>query len=130
PDTPDTPDIPDTPDKPDTTDHPALPGEVTDVVNPFIDVYESDWFYDDVMFAYGNGILIGTSEDMFSPFAKTTRAMIAVILWRMEGSPEPEEGRTSPTFRTTHGSPTPFRGLMRTTFSRATATEGSARSTR
>lgn len=90
PDTPDTPDIPDTPDKPDTTDHPALPGEVTDVVNPFIDVYESDWFYDDVMFAYGNGILIGTSEDMFSPFAKTTRAMIAVILWRMEGSPEPE----------------------------------------
>ena len=59
-------------------------------MNPFIDVYESDWFYDDVMFAYGNGILIGTSEDMFSPFAKTTRAMIAVILWRMEGSPEPE----------------------------------------
>ncbi len=87
---PDTPEIPDTPDKPDKPDHPALPGEVTDVVNPFIDVYESDWFYDDVMFAYGNGILIGTSEDMFSPFAKTTRAMIAVILWRMEGSPEPE----------------------------------------
>lgn len=90
PDTPDSPDTPDTPDKPDTTGHPALPGEVTDVVNPFVDVYESDWFYDDVMFAYGNGILIGTAGDMFSPFAKTTRAMIAVILWRMEGSPGSE----------------------------------------
>ena len=57
--------------------------------NPFIDVSESDWFYDDVMYVYENGLMLGTSDTMFSPHGAITRAMMATILWRMEGSPAP-----------------------------------------
>ena len=56
--------------------------------NPFTDVKESDWFYDDVMFVYGNGLMSGTSATTFGPNLNTTRAQIAVIFYRMDGSPE------------------------------------------
>ena len=59
-------------------------------VNPFTDVSEKDWFYGDVMFAYENGLMLGTSKTLFSPHGTTTRGMMATILWRMEGSPAPK----------------------------------------
>ena len=34
---------------------------------PFTDVRESDWFYEDVAFAYENGLFAGTSDTTFSP---------------------------------------------------------------
>ena len=55
--------------------------------NPFTDVSESDWFYDDVMFVFTNGLMVGTGDATFSPEISTSRAMIAVTLWRMEGEP-------------------------------------------
>lgn len=55
--------------------------------NPFTDVSESDWFYEDVMFVFANGLMIGTSDTTFSPEISTSRAMIVVTLWRMEGEP-------------------------------------------
>ncbi|MDR0490600.1 MAG: S-layer homology domain-containing protein [Oscillospiraceae bacterium] len=58
--------------------------------NPFIDVAENDWFYDYVMYAYKNGLMIGTADDMFSPNNPTTRAMIVTILHRFEGLPKVE----------------------------------------
>ena len=58
--------------------------------NPFTDVSESDWFYEDVMFVFANDLMIGTSDTTFSPEISTSRAMIAVTLWRMEGKPEPK----------------------------------------
>ncbi|MDR0490599.1 MAG: S-layer homology domain-containing protein, partial [Oscillospiraceae bacterium] len=58
--------------------------------NPFLDVSESDWFYDAVMYAFNLGLMNGTASDMFSPNNPTTRAMIVTILYRLEGSPEVE----------------------------------------
>ena len=58
--------------------------------NPFTDVSEKDWFYDDVMFVYENGLMLGTSKTLFSPHGTATRGMMATILWRMEGSPVPK----------------------------------------
>lgn len=60
----------------------------TPTTNPFYDVNESQWFYDDVQYAYANGLLGGTAPNTFSPFMATTRGMIVTILYRMEGSPD------------------------------------------
>ena len=55
----------------------------------FIDVSESDWFYEDVQFVYDLGLMVGTSETelVFSPNANLTRGMIVTILYRREGEP-------------------------------------------
>ena len=58
--------------------------------NPFTDVSETDWFFEDVMFVYDNGLMVGTSDTTFSPYGDTSRAMVATVLWRMEGSPAQE----------------------------------------
>jgi len=57
--------------------------------NPFGDIKESDWFYDDVMFAYSHGLMVGTSADpaMFNPNKPLTRAMVVTVLYRLLGSP-------------------------------------------
>ena len=60
------------------------------VVNPFTDVSEKDWFYNDAMFVYKNGLMLGTSKTLFSPHGTVTRGMMATILWRMEGSLAPK----------------------------------------
>ena len=60
------------------------------VVNPFTDVSEKDWFYNDAMFVYKNGLMLGTSKTLFSPHGMVTRGMMATILWRMEGSLAPK----------------------------------------
>lgn len=62
-----------------------IPG--TGFENPFTDVSENDWFYDDVMFVFANDLMVGTGDATFSPEISTSRAMIAVTLWRMEGEP-------------------------------------------
>ena len=54
---------------------------------PFTDVRESDWFYDDVVFAYENGLFAGTSDTTFSPNSSMTRAMLVTVLYRLEGQP-------------------------------------------
>ncbi len=62
--------------------------------NPFTDVKETDWFYDDAMFVYGKGLMAGTSGTTFSPYSNTTRAQIAVIFYRLAGSPVVEGKNT------------------------------------
>ena len=54
---------------------------------PFLDVYSTDWYYEDVMYVYNNKIMQGTSYTEFSPKENITRAMIVTMLWRLEGSP-------------------------------------------
>lgn len=53
----------------------------------FKDVKESDWFYDDVVYVYENGLMNGTGDDKFSPDITTTRGMIVTIIYRQEGGP-------------------------------------------
>ena len=73
---------PGTPSAPVTPAKPAAP-----VGLPFADVSGSDWFYNDVRYVYGKGIMDGTGADRFSPNAPLTRAMIVTILYRMAGHP-------------------------------------------
>ncbi|MEL7567516.1 MAG: S-layer homology domain-containing protein, partial [Dehalobacterium sp.] len=54
--------------------------------NPFSDVYEDDWFYENVIYAYENGLMTGTGSDMFSPNSTMTRAMVVTVLYRMSGA--------------------------------------------
>lgn len=61
--------------------------EFTNGKLPFTDVRESDWFYEDVAFAYENGLFAGTSDTTFSPNAAMTRAMLVTVLYRLEGEP-------------------------------------------
>lgn len=60
------------------------------VKNPFADVNAGDWFYRDVLFSYEKGLMSGMDAAVFAPYANTTRAQIAVIFYRMEGSPAVE----------------------------------------
>ena len=60
------------------------------MANPFIDVKESDYFYEAVLWAFKNGITDGTSDNAFTPNANCTRAQIVTFLWRAAGSPEPK----------------------------------------
>lgn len=60
------------------------------VKNPFADVNAGDWFYRDVLFSYEKGLMSGMDAVAFAPYANTTRAQIAVIFYRMEGSPAVE----------------------------------------
>jgi len=57
-------------------------------VNPYSDVTENDWFYEDVAYVTENGIMNGVIEnDTFAPDATATRAMLVTILWGLEGEP-------------------------------------------
>jgi hypothetical protein len=64
----------------------AEPGAIWD--NPFIDVKEEDWFYNDVEYTHIRGLIMGTSGNTFSPITSTTRGMIVTILYRHAGSPD------------------------------------------
>ena len=59
---------------------------------PFTDVSVDDWFYDMVEYVYDNGIMTGTSGTTFEPNATLTRAMMATVLWAMEGNPTSGSG--------------------------------------
>ena len=55
-----------------------ITGKVEEV---FDDVCAQDWFCPYVQYVYENGIMQGTSETTFSPYATMTRGMVAQILY-------------------------------------------------
>ena len=61
--------------------------EFADGKLPFTDVHETDWFYNDVLFVYEEGLFAGTSDTTFSPNTAMTRAMLVTVLYRLEGEP-------------------------------------------
>lgn len=61
---------------------------VTTSMLPFTDVAPSHWGYEAVKHCYSNGYFSGTSSTTFAPDASMTRAMMAVVLYRMAGCPE------------------------------------------
>lgn len=70
------------------------PEEPKPTVDQFTDVKPQDWYYDSVKAIVAQGLMNGTGETTFSPNLDTSRAMIATILWRLEGSPEPKGALT------------------------------------
>ena len=62
----------------------SIPASATAV--PFSDVSVSAWYFESVERVYEENWMNGTRNDRFSPDDSLTRAMLAVILWRIEGS--------------------------------------------
>ena len=60
------------------------------MLNFFVDVKASDYYYDAVLWAAQNGITSGTDAEHFSPNQPCTRAQIVTFLWRAAGSPAPK----------------------------------------
>ncbi len=65
-------------------------GEDTPKLNDYIDVYEEDWYYDDVAKATDYGILNGMNFGIFAPQRDTTRAQAAKVLFAISGDSAPE----------------------------------------
>lgn len=54
---------------------------------PFTDVADGDWFQAAVEYVYRQGIMAGTSGTTFEPNTPLSRAMVAQILYNLEGQP-------------------------------------------
>ena len=57
--------------------------------NPFLDVNETHFFHDSVLWAVEKGITAGLTADTFGPLAACNRAQVVTFLWRAAGCPEP-----------------------------------------
>ncbi|NLH00744.1 MAG: hypothetical protein GX488_02375, partial [Clostridiales bacterium] len=51
--------------------------------NPFSDVEKSNWFYNNVLYVYQAGLMLGADSNAFCPYAGATRAMLVTILQRL-----------------------------------------------
>ena len=58
--------------------------------NPFLDVNETHFFHDPVLWALENSITTGVDDTHFGPTGACSRAQVVTFLWRAAGSPEPE----------------------------------------
>ena len=63
------------------------PGDSSCPIYPFTDADPSAWYHDGVHYCIDNGLMAGYGNGIFKPNADTTRAMITVMLWRLNGSP-------------------------------------------
>ena len=57
------------------------------VANPFVDVSESAFYYEAVLWAYENGITTGLDDTHFGPYASASRAQVVTFLHRAMGKP-------------------------------------------
>lgn len=68
---------------------------------PFTDTAKGAWYQGAVEYVYRNGIMTGTSATTFEPNAPLSRAMVAQILYNLEGQPA-VEGESTFTDASTH----------------------------
>lgn len=83
-----------TPDTNDKTDEmlPVDKAETDDKAEEtaaFSDLAADDWFFESVNYAKENGLMSGVSSTEFAPEESVTRAMLVVVLHRLEGTPPP-----------------------------------------
>ncbi|MGM9624762.1 MAG: S-layer homology domain-containing protein [Eubacteriales bacterium] len=64
-------------------------------INPFIDVVESDRYYNAIKYVYQNNLFIGTSDTEFSPNMTMDRSMFATVLCRLAGVTPAEVTKSS-----------------------------------
>lgn len=57
---------------------------------PFVDVTREDgsWYYDEVYYNFDKGIIQGVDETHFEPLSKVVRGQFAIMLYRLERTPE------------------------------------------
>ena len=65
----------------------AIP--VSAVKTGFVDVVEDRWSAASIAYAVKEGYMNGVGGGLFDPEGSLTRAMVATVLWRREGSPAP-----------------------------------------
>ena len=61
--------------------------------SPFVDVNETHYFYESVLWAVEKGITSGISATEFGPALTCSRAQVVTFLWRYAGSPAPKSTR-------------------------------------
>lgn len=54
-------------------------------VNPFVDIKNTDSYYNAIQFVYENGLFKGVSDTEFAPETTMTRAMFVTVLGRLAG---------------------------------------------
>lgn len=54
----------------------------------FTDLVQTDWYYDPVRYAVDHGLFSGVDAARFAPGDPMDRSMLALVLYRMEGSPD------------------------------------------
>ena len=57
--------------------------------NPFLDVNETHFYHDSVLWAVENGITNGVDATHFGSMSECNRAQVVTFLWRAAGSPAP-----------------------------------------
>lgn len=62
-------------------------GDVTSPSGGFDDVTDGQWFQKAVEYVSGKGIMTGVGNNLFAPNGSVTRAMVAQVLYTMEGKP-------------------------------------------
>ena len=65
----------------------SCPKDATCPISKFTDASPAAWYHDGVHWALDQGIMGGVSANRFDPNGTATRAQVATMLWRMEGSP-------------------------------------------
>ena len=65
----------------------VCPQDNTCPISAFTDADPTAWYHDGVHYALENGIMSGYGNGKFGPDDNTSRAMVAQILWNMEGRP-------------------------------------------
>lgn len=63
-------------------------GRISILSLPFTDISADDWFTADVLEAVDMGLINGMTETTFVPGGDFTRAMLATLLYRLDGEPE------------------------------------------
>ena len=64
--------------------------EPTRHVNPFVDVKESDFYYNAVLWAVEKGITTGADATHFNPAGACNRAQVVTFLWNACGKTQPQ----------------------------------------
>ena len=62
--------------------------DVSSQAEPFIDVADSHWAHDAIVWAYQTGVITGVTAHTFLPGAFVTRQQLVTMLWRYAGSPD------------------------------------------
>ena len=57
--------------------------------NPYYDVSNSAWYYNELCYMSSRGIVNGVSNDVFSPNTPVSRGELVLLLYRICGSPNP-----------------------------------------
>ena len=65
----------------------VCPKDSTCPMAKFPDVKLTEWYHDGIHWALETGVMDGLSSGLFAPNCDITRAMLATMLWRLEGSP-------------------------------------------